>query len=196
MFTIFKLLLGGAVERKIKRLDDERRKDFERLAEIKSVDSWARKLYKLTKTDFLKNWPEFIQLDHINPVRPKQLISDAPDKVINVSRGYGSGNQRPEDYIDSFNNFIKQNVNTIPALQIVANRPKDLTFDELKEIKLKLEQNGFKEKDLQSAWKNVKHVQTTADIISFIRQVTAGSKLVNHDVRIHNAMQKVYGMAD
>ena len=188
--------MAGAVERKIKRLDDQRRKKFERLAEIKSVDSWARKLSKLTKTDFLKEWPKFVQLDHINPARPKQFISDAPDEVVDVSRGYGSGNQKPEDYIDSFNNFIKQNVNTIPALQVVATRPKDLTFDELKEIKLKLEQNGFKEKDLQTAWKNAKHVQTTADIISFIRQVAAGSELVDHDVRIHNAMQKVYGMAD
>ncbi len=188
--------MAGAVERKIKRLDDQRRKEFERLAEIKSVDSWARKLSKLTKTDFLKEWPKFVQLDHINPARPKQFISDAPDEVVDVSRGYGSGKQKPEDYIDSFNNFIKQNVNTIPALQVVATRPKDLTFDELKEIKLKLEQNGFKEKDLQTAWKNAKHVQTTADIISFIRQVAAGSELVDHDVRIHNAMQKVYGMAD
>ena len=188
--------MAGAVERKIKRWDDQRRKEFERLAEIKSVDSWARKLSKLTKTDFLKEWPKFVQLDHINPARPKQFISDAPDEVVDVSRGYGSGNQKPEDYIDSFNNFIKQNVNTIPALQVVATRPKDLTFDELKEIKLKLEQNGFKEKDLQTAWKNAKHVQTTADIISFIRQVAAGSELVDHDVRIHNAMQKVYGMAD
>ena len=188
--------MAGAVERKIKRWDDQRRREFERLAEIKSVDSWARKLSKLTKTDFLKEWPKFVQLDHINTARPKQFISDAPDEVVDVSRGYGSGNQKPEDYIDSFNNFIKQNVNTIPALQVVATRPKDLTFDELKEIKLKLEQNGFKEKDLQTAWKNAKHVQTTADIISFIRQVAAGSELVDHDVRIHNAMQKVYGMAD
>lgn len=192
----YRVDMAGAVERKIKRWDDQRRKEFERLAEIKSVDNWARKLSKLTKTDFLKEWPKFVQLDHINPARPKQFISDAPDEVVDVSRGYGSGNQKPEDYIDSFNNFIKQNVNTIPALQVVATRPKDLTFDELKEIKLKLEQNGFKEKDLQTAWKNAKHVQTTADIISFIRQVAAGSELVDHDVRIHNAMQKVYGMAD
>ena len=81
-------------------------------------------------------------------------------------------------------------------MHVVATRPKDLTFDELKDIKLKLEQNGFKEKDLQTAWKNAKHVQTAADIISFIRQVANGSDLVDHDVRIHNAMQKVYGMAD
>lgn len=188
--------MSAAVERKIKRLDDKKKKEFERLAEVKSVDQWAGDLSKLNKEEFLKQWPKFEQLDHINPARPKQLISDAPDEVVNVARGYGSGNEKPEDYLESFTDFIKKNVNTIPALQIVATRPKDLTFDELKDIKLKLEQNGFKEKDLQTAWKNAKHVQTAADIISFIRQAAAGSDLVDHDVRIHNAMQKVYGMTD
>ncbi|MCT7871526.1 MAG: helicase-related protein, partial [Lactobacillus crispatus] len=188
--------MAGAVERKIKRLDDTKRDEFQHLAEINSVDQWARELSKLDKSQFLKQWPKFEQLDHIKPVKPKQIISDAVDKVINVSRGYGHGNQKPADYIENFNKFVKENVNTIPALQVVATRPKDLTFDELKNIKLKLEQNGFKENDLQSAWKNVNHVQTTADIISFIRQAAAGSELVDHDVRIHNAMQKVYGLAD
>lgn len=188
--------MSAAIERKIKRLGDKRKNEFERLAEIKSVDQWAGDLSKLTKADFLKQWSKFEQLDHITPTKPKQVISDAPDKVIEVTRGYGSQSQRPEDYLESFTKFVKENVNTIPALQVVATRPKDLTFEELKEIKLKLEQNGYKEQDLQTAWKNAKHVQTTADIISFIRQVAAGSELVDHDVRIHNAMQKVYGLAD
>ncbi len=188
--------MAGAVERKIKRLDATKRDEFQHLAEINSVDQWARELSKLDKSQFLKQWPKFEQLDHISPVKSKQIISDAVDKVVNVSRGYGHGNQKPADYIENFNKFVKENVNTIPALQVIATRPKDLTFDELKNIKLKLEQNGFKENDLQSAWKNVNHVQTTADIISFIRQAAAGSELVDHDVRIHNAMQKVYGLAD
>ena len=115
---------------------------------------------------------------------------------MGIERGYGQGNSNPEDYIESFNKFIKENVNEIPALQIVATRPKDLTYDELKKIKLELEKKGFKENDLQTAWKSANQVQTTADIISFIRQAAVGSELVDHNVRIHNAMQKVYGMAD
>jgi len=188
--------MAGAVERKIKRLDDKKKKEFERLAEVKSVDTWAGKLSKLDKESFLKEWPKFKQLDRLNLTQRKQVISNAEDKVVNIARGYGDGNQEPADYIDSFTEFIKKNVNTIPALQVIATRPKDLTYNELKDIKLKLEQNGFKENDLQTAWKSAKHVQTTADIISFIRQVASGSELIDHDVRIHNAMQKVYGMAD
>ena len=188
--------MAGAVERKIKRLDDKKKKEFERLAEVKSVDTWAGKLSKLDKESFLKEWPKFKQLDQLNLTQRKQVISNAEDKVVNIARGYGDGNQEPADYIDSFTEFIKKNVDTIPALQVIATRPKDLTYSELKDIKLKLEQNGFKENDLQTAWKSAKHVQTTADIISFIRQVASGSELIDHDVRIHNAMQKVYGMAD
>lgn len=188
--------MSAAIERKIKRLDDKKKKEFERLAEVQSVDQWAGDLSKLNKDEFLKQWPKFEQLDHITPARPKQFISNAPDEVVNIARGYGSGNEKPEDYINSFTNFVKNNVDAIPALQVIATRPKDLTFDELKDIKLKLEQNGFKEKDLQIAWKSAKHVQTTADIISFIRQVAVGSELVNHDARIRAAMDKVYGLTD
>ena len=187
--------MAGAVERKIKRLDEESSNRFERLAEIQSVNEWAGKLSKMNKTEFMKQWPKFEQLDHVQSVR-KKVISNAPDEVINTIHGYGTGNNKPEDYLESFNEFIKKNINTIPALQVVATRPKDLTFDELKQIKLKLEQNGFKENDLQSAWKQAKHVRTTADIISFIRQAASGSELVDHDVRIHQAMQKVYGLTD
>lgn len=138
----------------------------------------------------------FEQLDRLSTGSQKQYISNEPDEYLGIERGYGQGNSNPEDYIESFNKFIKENVNEIPALQIVATRPKDLTYDELKKIKLELEKKGFKENDLQTAWKNANQVQTTADIISFIRQAAVGSELVDHNVRIHNAMQKVYGMAD
>lgn len=192
----YQLDMAGAIDRKVKRLGQISRKKFERLAQIKSIDRWAGSLSHMNRFEFLMQWQNFEQLDHIRPARPKQYISNAPDEYVGTVRGYGKDNHAPEDYLNSFNRFIKNNVNTIPALQIIATRPKDLTFNELKDIKLKLEQNGFKESDLQSAWKSTKHVQTTADIISFIRQAANGSQLVDHDVRIHNAMEKVYGMAD
>lgn len=194
--TQYRLDMAGAIDRKVKRLGETSRKKFESLTRINSIDRWAGSLSHLNKSAFLMQWQNFEQLDHIRPARPKQYISHAPDEYIGTIRGYGKENHAPKDYIESFNKFIKENANTIPALQIVTIRPKDLTFDELKDIKLKLEQNGFKESDLQSAWKEANHVQTAADIISFIRQAANGSKLVDHDVRIHNAMEKVYGMAN
>lgn len=192
----YQIDLSAAVDRKIKCMNDAKRKDFERLTEISSIDQWARDLVHLNRKAFLNEWKNIEQLDKLQGDKPKQYISNAPDEYVGIERGYGQGNSDPEDYIESFNKFVKEHVNTIPALQIVATRPKDLTYDELKKIKLELEKNGFKEHDLQSAWKSANQVQTTADIISFIRQAALGSKLVDHDVRIHNAMQKVYGMAN
>ena len=180
----------------IDRMNDSKRKEFERLTEINSIDQWARDLPRLNNQEFLKEWKNFEQLDRLSTGSQKQYISNEPDEYLGIERGYGQGNSNPEDYIESFNKFIKENVNEIPALQIVATRPKDLTYDELKKIKLELEKKGFRENDLQTAWKSANQVQTTADIISFIRQAAVGSELVDHNVRIHNAMQKVYGMAD
>lgn len=195
-FKQYQIDMTAAIDRKIKRMNDSKRKEFERLTEINSIDQWARDLPRLNNQEFLKEWKNFEQLDRLSTGSHKQYISNEPDEYLGIERGYGQGNSNPEDYIESFNKFIKENVNEIPALQIVATRPKDLTYDELKKIKLELEKKGFKENDLQTAWKNANQVQTTTDIISFIRQAAVGSELVDHNVRIHNAMQKVYGMAD
>lgn len=195
-FKQYQIDMTAAIDRKIKRMNDSKRKEFEHLTEINSIDQWARDLPRLNNQEFLKEWKNFEQLDRLSTGSQKQYISNEPDEYLGIERGYGQGNSNPEDYIESFNKFIKENVNEIPALQIVATRPKDLTYDELKKIKLELEKKGFKENDLQTAWKSANQVQTTADIISFIRQAAVGSKLVDHNVRIHNAMQKVYGMAD
>lgn len=195
-FKQYQIDMTAAIDRKIKRMNDSKRKEFERLTEINSIDQWARDLPRLNNQQFLKEWKNFEQLDRLSTGSHKQYISNEPDEYLGIERGYGQGNSNPEDYIESFNKFIKENVNEIPALQIVATRPKDLTYDELKKIKLELEKKGFKENDLQTAWKSANQVQTTADIISFIRQAAVGSELVDHNVRIHNAMQKVYGMAD
>ena len=195
-FKQYQIDMTAAIDRKIKRMNDSKRKEFEHLTEINSIDQWARDLLRLNNQEFLKEWKNFEQLDRLSTGSQKQYISNEPDEYLGIERGYGQGNSNPEDYIESFNKFIKENVNEIPALQIVATRPKDLTYDELKKIKLELEKKGFKENDLQTAWKNANQVQTTADIISFIRQAAVGSELVDHNVRIHNAMQKVYGMAD
>lgn len=195
-FKQYQIDMTAAIDRKIKRMNDSKRKEFERLTEINSIDQWARDLPRLNNQEFLKEWKNFEQLDRLSTGSQKQYISNEPDEYLGIERGYGQGNSNPEDYIESFNKFIKENVNEIPALKIVATRPKDLTYDELKKIKLELEKKGFKENDLQTAWKSANQVQTTADIISFIRQAAVGSELVDHNVRIHNAMQKVYGMAD
>lgn len=116
--------------------------------------------------------------------------------MTKVERGYGEGNNRPEDYLEGFERFVKENINLIPALQIVCTRPKELTRQDLRELITILETKGFKQSHLQTAWKQTKNEDIAADIITFIRQAALGDALVDHEARIKRAMQKVYSLHD
>ena len=48
------------------------------------------------------------------------IIAPHDDAVIAVEHGYGEGNARPKDYIESFTRPIEQNQNQIAALKVVA----------------------------------------------------------------------------
>jgi type I restriction enzyme R subunit len=129
-----------------------------------------------------------------NRSRPKQqLISTHEDELQSHTRGYGDA-QKPEDYLNSFKEFIVMNMNKISALTIVCQRPRELTRQALKELKLALDQAGFNEKSLQVAWKDWKNEEIAADIISFIRRQALGDPLVSHEERIRRAMARIYAM--
>ena len=65
-------------------------------------------------------------------------ISYHPDQVTGVTRGYGDG-VKPADFIDAFTAFVRDNPNRIAALQIVLTRPRDLTRESLRELRLALD---------------------------------------------------------
>ena len=54
-----------------------------------------------------------------------------------MTHGYGAG-QKPEDFLDGFTAFVRGNVNKIAALNLVVQRPRDLTRAELKSLRLEL----------------------------------------------------------
>src|SRR5258708_38423610 len=63
--------------------------------------------------------------------RPIPLpISEHPDKVVGVATGYGT-TTGPEDFLSSFEKFIRENVNKVAALQAVVQGPRELTRDAL-----------------------------------------------------------------
>ncbi|MFH1950596.1 MAG: type I restriction-modification system endonuclease [Pseudomonadota bacterium] len=131
-----------------------------------------------------------------NRQRPKkQLISDHEDELLSHTRGYGEA-EKPEDYLNAFSEFIVNNMNKIPALAIVCQRPRELTRKALKELKIALDRAGFTEKNLQVAWKDWKNEKIAADIISFIRRQALGDPLVSHEDRIRKAMTRIYSMRD
>ncbi|WP_258525576.1 type I restriction-modification system endonuclease [Paenibacillus sp. YN15] len=124
--------------------------------------------------------------------KPKRsvIISDKEDEMVSHTRGYGNG-LKPEDYLDQFKTFVTNNINTIAALNVICTRPKELTRESLTSLRVVLDQEGFTEKQLNTAWKEVKSQDIAADIISFIRKEAIGSPLISHEQRIVNAVQKL-----
>lgn len=118
-------------------------------------------------------------------------ISEHEDKLLSTTIGYGNA-EKPEDYLEGFHSFITENLNLIPALTIICTRPNDLTRDELRKLRVALDQNGYSEKMLQAAWRDAKNEDIAADIISFIRQQALGDPLISHEERIVGAMKKIY----
>jgi type I restriction enzyme R subunit len=117
-------------------------------------------------------------------------ISHHPDQVVSVTRGYGAG-QKPEDFLDGFTSFVRNNVNKISALNIVVQRPRDLTRAELKSLRLELDGLGYSDANLRRAWSDAKNEDIAASIIGFVRQAAIGDALIPFDMRIRSAMQRI-----
>ncbi|MBN2449477.1 MAG: type I restriction-modification system endonuclease [Lentisphaeria bacterium] len=125
----------------------------------------------------------------------KQLISHHEDELRSHTRGYGNA-EKPEDYLSAFKSFIIDNLNRIPALAIVCQRPRELTRQSLRELKMALDQAGYTEHSLRTAWQEWTNEDIAADLISFVRRQALGDPLVSHDDRIRAAMQRVLGLQD
>jgi type I restriction enzyme, R subunit len=98
---------------------------------------------------------------------------------------------KPGDYLDLFAGFVKDNPDHIDAIQILLERPKEWRTDVLEDLRTKLEQNQFSEKDLQRAHQLV-YKKPLADIISMVKHgLKAESPLLTAQERVDAAMARV-----
>ena len=118
------------------------------------------------------------------------VVSDRPDELVSHTRGYGKGN-RPEDYLDAFAEYVKTHLNEVAALNIVCTRPKELTRQSLKDLRLTLDREGFTTQRLNTAVSELTNEEMAADIISLIRRYAIGSTLISHEARIRRAVGKL-----
>jgi len=117
-------------------------------------------------------------------------ISHHTDEIVAVTRGYGDA-EKPEDFLDSFSAFVRDNINTIAALKLVVQRPRDLTRADLKELRLALDRKGYSEANLRRAWADARNEEIAASIIGFVRQAAIGDPLVPYEDRVKAAMRSV-----
>ena len=123
--------------------------------------------------------------------RPLPLvISNHPDRHAATTAGYGQG-ERPEDYLSAFTTFIAGNANQLAALQIVTQRPRDLTRADLKELALALDAAGFSEAQLRAAWRQARNEDIAASLIGFVRQAALGDALEPWATRVERAVARI-----
>ncbi|MDR5899437.1 type I restriction-modification system endonuclease [Halomonas vilamensis] len=123
------------------------------------------------------------------------VISDHDDEIRERSQSYGV-HKRPEDYLDSFNAFISEQINQSAALAVVVNQPRDLTRAQLKEVKVLLDNHGYSEANLQSAVRNHTNQDIAASIIGHIRRAALGEPLKPFEQRVADAMDRLYTQHD
>ncbi|MFT8351878.1 type I restriction-modification system endonuclease [Clostridium saccharoperbutylacetonicum] len=182
------------LQRKKKLIDENEKLIFKSLCDDKTPEEFINELRGLdaeTATkEIIRNNSLMEYLDEKYTNEEIIIVSEKQDKVISHTRGYGKG-KKPEDYIDEFKKYIEENKNTIQALEVVCTRPQDLTKESLKQLKAILDNKGFNEEYLKTAWKDLNNEEIVADIIAFIRQQALGSPLESNEVRVKRAISKI-----
>jgi len=183
------------LRRRLKKLPDEARQRLEAVAG-ETPEAILQRLLSGNPPD-LAAW--FKDRAAIGPILDWQADGDNPryipisphaDEVVAVTRGYGDA-EKPEDFLDSFSAFVRDNVNTIAALKLVVQRPRDLTRNDLKELRLALDRKGYSEANLRRAWADAKNEEIAASIIGFVRQAAIGDPLMPYGHRVSVAMRRI-----
>ena len=182
------------LQRKKKLIDGNQRLIFKSLCNDKTPEEFIKSLREsdidTAAGEIIENNALIEYLDEKYRNDRIVIVSDKEDRVVSHTRGYGKG-KKPEDYIDEFRKYIEENKNTIQALEVVCTRPEDLTKKSLKQLKAILDNNGFNEEYLNTAWKDLKNEDIVADIIAFIRQQALGSPLESNEERVKRAIKRI-----
>ena len=182
------------LRRRLKNLSEAARTQFE--AEAGETPEATLTRIETAGTEELANWvrckPNLGLILDWNPGSGGSFlpISNHPDQMTGVTRGYGVA-ERPEDFLDNFTTFVRSNVNKIAALTVVVQRPRELTRQQLRELKLELDRQQFSETNLRQAWKQAKNEDIAASIIGFVRQAALKEPLMPYHQRVERALGSI-----
>ncbi len=118
------------------------------------------------------------------------FISEHPDELVSIEDDFG-GVTSPTDYIESFEAFVRANMNAAPSLIAATQHPRDLTRKELKDIAVMLDAVGFSEANLRRAYGRARNADIAAHIIGFVRQAALGEALVPYEARVRNGIDRL-----
>ncbi|MGN1055346.1 MAG: type I restriction-modification enzyme R subunit C-terminal domain-containing protein, partial [Comamonas sp.] len=158
------------------------------LAKQEGTAAAARFLHERTRL-----LPQLGQVQQLMGTAYQPIIASHHDELIAREQSWGQY-AKPADYLDSFARFVRDNLNQSVALSVVVNRPKDLTREQLREVRLLLDGQGFTEAALQAAWRSQSNQDIAAGIVAHIRQAALGEALLPFEERVNRAMQGIYAL--
>ncbi|BDU51569.1 type I restriction-modification system endonuclease [Haliovirga abyssi] len=184
------------IQRKKKLIEKQELEEYFKLKSgNKTPEEYIEEIKKMPVEDATKKLMDDIELfrylDTVKYLPQKQYISNHKDAIIEVKRGYGKKNKKPDDYLESFKKFIIENSDKIEALKLLKTAPTKITRQQLRGLKLILTEKDFSETYLNSAYKDLKNEEILADIISFIKNAIDNEPLINHEDRIKLAVNKI-----
>lgn len=186
--------LLAKMQRKQRGFSDEDLTDFRDRSEGRTPQELADYLINSEDANLSEVIPQLTSLwrwlDEQRAARSPVLVSEHEDVFRGASPSFGVG-RRPEDYLEAFNSYVRNNQNQIAALNIVCTKPRDLDRASLKALVLQLEDQGFRARDLDAAYRATTNVDLAADMIAYIRSAALGSAIIPHHQRVENAMQKI-----
>lgn len=122
----------------------------------------------------------FIVAHNVQDEVSSQLVFEAGEKYL-----------KPQEYLEAFAEFVKNNKEKIEAVKVVLERPKEWRTEVLKELRNELLKNHFPENALKRAVQLVykKHLP---DIISIIKNAAKNEPLLEVNERVDKAISKLF----
>lgn len=137
--------------------------------------------------DLLVNYPR--------PIRSFMVAVEAQDTVTSewLVRGADGKEYKPEDYLQAFELWVRENPEHVEAIEILLSRPQDWGTAALAELQAKLigAPQRFTSEHLQKAYK-LRYDVALADIISMVKHAADETKpLMTAEARVDSAIQSL-----
>ncbi|HIF9235721.1 TPA: type I restriction-modification system endonuclease [Photobacterium damselae] len=126
----------------------------------------------------------------INELREMPIFTDLPDVVTGVSQVWGD-HDSAEDFLEAFDKLVDVSVNQQEALDIIVNRPRDLTRKGLIELQEWFDAQNYNDATLRHAWNVAKNQDIAAKLIGHIRRASIGDALMPFEQRVDLALARI-----
>ncbi|KJF90754.1 type I restriction-modification system endonuclease [Photobacterium leiognathi] len=126
----------------------------------------------------------------INALRDMPIFTDLPDAVTGVSQVWGD-HDSADDFLEAFDQLVDVSVNQQEALDIIINRPRDLTRKGLIELQEWFDAQNYNDATLRHAWNVAKNQDIAAKLIGHIRRASIGDALMPFEQRVDLALARI-----